>query len=165
MVDIWPVILVDTREQVPLVFDRRFRIERATLAVGDYGVRGFSGWENPAFIVERKSLEDLCQSLGAGRERFLREVERMRQFRFRALIIEGMREEVTAGEYRSEITPAAVLATLDALAVRSGLHVFWCGDAAGAARQVESLARQFVRGVVRDAERLGLRILGAGEVG
>ena len=60
------------------------------------------------------------------------------------------------------ISPAAVLATLDALAVRCGLHVFWCSDAEGAARQVESLVRQFTRGVLKDAARL--EAAGAGAV-
>jgi len=95
--EVWPTILIDTREQTPLAFDRRFPTERATLPVGDYGVRGFSDWSNPAFVIERKTLDDLCGSLGTGRERFLREVERMRQFRFRALVIEAHKDQVTLG--------------------------------------------------------------------
>jgi len=52
--------------------DKRFPVERATLPAGDYGLRGFSDWANPVFIVERKSGADLCGSLGKGRERSLR---------------------------------------------------------------------------------------------
>ena len=148
-------VLIDTREQCPLPIVG-YPIETATLPVGDYGIRGFSDWSNPAFIVERKSLDDLCGSLGKGRARFLREVEKLRQFRFRALLIEGTRATIEAHDYRSEISPASVLSTLDALAVRTNLHVYWCEDAEGAARQLESLVRQFTRGIAKDASRLAL---------
>jgi ERCC4-type nuclease len=153
-------ILVDTREQNPLDI-RAYPTRRETLETGDYGLAGFSSLENPAFILERKSIPDLCASLGRERERFLREVERMRAFRFRGLVIEGEEEAIRADAYRSAIAPASVLSTLDALSVRAGLHVFWCGDAAGAARRVERLARLFARGIQKDFERL---TLGAGLV-
>ncbi|MFH2075597.1 MAG: hypothetical protein ABIJ57_09660, partial [Pseudomonadota bacterium] len=81
-------------------------------------------------------------------------VEKMRQFRFRALLIEAFRYTVRAGDYRSEMAPNAVLATLDALSVRAGLHVYWCGTPRGAAAQLESLVRQFVRGIEKDYKRL-----------
>jgi ERCC4-type nuclease len=146
-------ILIDRREQNPLVF-QNLPSERATLPVGDYGIRAFSEWENPAFILERKSLPDLCHSLGKDRERFLRECEKMRGFRFRGLVIEAVQDQVELAQYRSLISPAAILSTLDALAVRAGIHVFWCGDSSGAARKVESLARMFCRGVEKDYWRL-----------
>lgn len=150
---IFPILLVDSREQRPLPLTR-FPIERVGLSVGDYGIKGFSDWENPAFILERKSLPDLCASLGRERERFLREVEKMRGFRFRGLVIEAAVDEVECSQYRSLISPSAVLGTLDALSVRAGVHVFWCRDAFGAARRVESLAEKFCRGIAKDAARL-----------
>jgi len=148
-----PVILVDSREQAPLEIEG-FVTERTGLPVGDYGIRGFSDWSNPRFIIERKSLPDLAQSLSHGRERFLREIEKMRQFGFRALLIEGTREDVLAGKHETGMTPTSILASLDALAVRCNLHVFWAGSAFGAARQLEGLVRQFVRGVEKDFARL-----------
>ena len=148
-----PTILIDTREQTPLPITA-FPTELAPLPVGDYGIKGFSDWDRPAFIIERKSLNDLCGSLGQGRARFMREVEKMRQFGFRALVIEATRTEVATGSYRSKIAPTSILGTLDALSVRAGLHVFWCATAEGAARQVESLAEKFARGIVKQYEAL-----------
>jgi len=43
---------------------------------------------------------------------------------------------------------------IDALIVRAGVHVLWCGTSAEAARQLESLVRQFARGVEKDYKRL-----------
>jgi len=56
--------------------------------------------------------------------------------------------------YRSAANPVSILASTDALIVRAGIHVFWCGTPAGAARQLEGLVRQFVRGVEKDYKRL-----------
>jgi ERCC4-type nuclease len=148
-----PVILQDTREKKPLPIVG-FPVEVVTLPVGDYGIRNFSNWENPQFICERKSLDDLAGSLGRDRDRFWRECERLRQFRFRGLLIEGTREQVERHAYRSEIAPQSIFASLDALAVRCGIHLFWCGSPTGAARQLEGLVRQFARGVEKDFWRL-----------
>jgi ERCC4-type nuclease len=148
-----PTILVDSREKRPLAI-RAYPTEVVTLGTGDYSISGFSGPENPCFILERKSLNDLAGSLGRDRDRFLREVERMRGFRFRGLLIEGTREQVERHDYRSEIAPQSILASLDALAVRCGIHLFWCGSPDGAARQLESLVRQFARGIVKDYRRI-----------
>ena len=146
-------IVIDSREQQPLPLT--CETERATLPVADYGIAGgFSDWSNPAFVVERKSLDDLVGSLTQGRQRFMREIEKMRQFRFRALVIEGEQVDVERGNYRSKASPQSILQSLAALQVRAGLHVLWCGTPEGAARAVERLARQFCRGVEKDYRRL-----------
>lgn len=154
-----PTIQIDTREQLPLKFEA-YPTEVTGLPCGDYGVKGFSDWDNCAFVVERKSLGDLIGSLTFGRERFMREIEKMRAFRFAAIVIEADESQVAAGEYRSRATPQSILASLFALEVRAGIHVFWCGDVQGAARTVEGLVRQFVRGVEKDAKRLQASSLG-----
>ena len=117
-----PIVQIDTREQCPLDI-KAYPTEIATLPVGDYGISGFSDWQNPAFIVERKSLSDLISSLTQGRERFMREVEKMRQFRFAAIVIEATEAEVAAGQYGSKATPQSILQSLAAIQVRAGVHV------------------------------------------
>jgi len=148
-----PTIIIDTREQRPLTITA-YPTVRDTLPIGDYGIKGFSDWENPGFILERKSLSDLCGSLGKERPRFLREIEKMRQFRFRGLLIEAVKDEVELAQYRSAINPLSILRTLDALSVRAGVHVYWCRDAEGAARQTEGLVSMFIKGIIKDYNRL-----------
>ena len=147
------IIQIDSREQCPLEFGGH-PFEVVGLPCGDYGLAGFSDWSNPAFICERKSLEDLISSLTSGRERFMREIERLRRFRFGAILIEARRETVQAGEYRSNATPQSILASIDAIIVRTGVHVFWCSDHEGAANQFLSLTRQFERGIEKNYKRL-----------
>ena len=155
-------ILQDSREQLPLQFTA-YPVELAggdnweeegrcpCLPVGDYGIRGFSHWDRPAFIVERKSLSDLCGSLGTGRARFMREIEKMRQFGFAALVIEAMEFDLFGDDMRSAIKPESIRSTLDAIAVRSGLHVYWSRNPEGAAEQIESLVKQFLAGIEKEA--------------
>lgn len=50
------IVIRDTREQLPLDI-KAYPVEIVRLPVGDYGIKGFSGWQNPAFIVERKAGE------------------------------------------------------------------------------------------------------------
>jgi ERCC4-type nuclease len=153
-----PTILQDSREQSPLVFTA-YPTEVATLSAGDYGIKGFSDWGNPQFIIERKSLNDLIGSLTFGRERFWKELEKLRQFRFAAVVVEAERRDIENHVYRSAATPESVFQSLTAIMVRCNVHVVFCGDAGGAARMVERLVRQFVRGIEKDAERLGMKLV------
>lgn len=153
MKEITPTIQIDSREQNPLKITA-YPVEVCGLRSGDYGIKGFSDTSNPAFSVERKSLDDLTHSLGKGRKRFLAEVERLREYRFRALLIEASRDQIETGAYRSAISPVSLLATLDALQVRAGLHICWAGDRDRAARQLEGWVRQFCRGIEKDWRRL-----------
>ena len=83
-----PVVLVDTREQQPLSFERFGNWiqgeRRATLSTGDYSVEGMES----VITLERKSLIDLIGTLMHGRTRFLNECERMTQFRHRAILVD-----------------------------------------------------------------------------
>ena len=153
-----PTIIIDSREKAPLDI-RAYPAEAAGLPAGDYGIKGFSDWANPAFIVERKSIQDLVGSLTGGRKRFMAEVERLRRFRFAAILIEATREEVELHSYRGMATPQSILASLDAIEVRTGVHVIWAGSPEGAARRLEGLVRQFVRGVEKDYKRLSGKVV------
>jgi ERCC4-type nuclease len=87
LADVRPVIVIDTREQCPLPF-ARLAVECGTLASGDYSFRG--GEE--LFAVERKSISDLAACCaGENRERFFRELHRLRGFRFKRLLAKTTR--------------------------------------------------------------------------
>jgi ERCC4-type nuclease len=109
-----PTLVIDTREQTPLV-PLRLPYVRAGLQSGDYSVLGLES----EFAVERKSIADLVACCKSGtraaegeRERFERELHRMRGFTFARLLIVGTRAEMEAGAYRSDIVPSAVVNSL-----------------------------------------------------
>ena len=135
-----PTILVDTREQSPLPFVN-CPSETGTLATGDYSVRGFED----EFTVERKSLDDLAGSVTHDRDRFERELVRMRGYPFRRLLIVGTVEDLEAHRYQSRAEPRAILASVTAFEIRYGLPVAFCPTTAAAALQVERWALYFLR--------------------
>lgn len=109
-----PTIVIDSREQSPLVFGRLESV-RGTLYSGDYSVRGLE----ELFAVERKSVVDLVGCcMGENRTRFERELHRLRGYRFKRLLIVGTELEIQQANYRSHITPKAVMATLGAFEAR-----------------------------------------------
>ena len=148
-----PIVIQDTREQTPWKI-ANYPVEIAKLDVGDYGIQGLSDWEHPEFIVERKSLDDLVGSLVDESKRFWKEVKKMRQFQFAALLIEAPYEAAAEHAYRSRMNPKSVLGMVDVIQVRLGIHVIWCGDHQRAACRFESLVRQKVRGYEKDFKRL-----------
>lgn len=112
--DVRPVIVIDTREQTPLTFDR-LASAPGTLTTGDYS---FHGGEE-VFAVERKTIPDLVACcMGVNRDRFFRELHRLRGYRFKRLLVVGTRAEIESGTYRSNIAPASILSTLRAIEVR-----------------------------------------------
>jgi DNA excision repair protein ERCC-4 len=123
-----PVIVIDSREQSPLVF-KRFLSERGTLSTGDYSIRG----AEELFSIERKSIADLVSCCaGSNRERFERELHRLRGFWFARLLIVGSEADVEAHRYASHINPNSVLHTVRAFEARY-VPVVWapCPERAG----------------------------------
>jgi DNA excision repair protein ERCC-4 len=134
-----PIIITDTREQTPLRFTR-YPSEVAGLTTGDYSIKGFES----DFAVERKALDDLLHSLTTERDRFLREVDRLRGFDFARLVVIGTEAQVMARAYRSRMEPRAVLASLLGIEAR-GLPVCWARSPEVAACMVEAWAAYYVR--------------------
>lgn len=145
-----PILIVDTREQMPLVF-ARLPSQRGTLTTGDYS---FAGGEE-LFAVERKSIADLAGCCaGTNRERFARELHRLRGYRFKRLLIIGTVAEIERGEYRSNIRPASILATLAAIEARYDLPVVFAASPTDAAALVESWACWFAREITNAAKSI-----------
>ncbi len=133
LADLAPVVIADTREQTPLPI-RRFPVIRAALQSGDYSAAGMEDH----FAIERKSIADLVGCCtGDNRERFERELHRLRGFNFARLLIVGSRADVEAGNYRANIRPAAVLASIAAWEVRYRVPVVFAATPEAAAALVE----------------------------
>ena len=145
-----PVIVTDTREQLPLPFKRLASV-RATLTSGDYSFRG--GEE--LFAVERKTVADLVGCcVGDNRERFFRELHRLRGYRFKRLLIVGTSEEIEAGNFRSNINPRAVFATLSAIEARYDVPVVFSATPDDAGELVEGWTWWMAREIATSANDL-----------
>ncbi len=142
-----PAIVVDSREQAPLVF-ANLPSEVGTLDTGDYSVRGLEH----VIAVERKSLPDLLACVGRERDRFKRELQRMRAYRFRLLIVEADAATLERGQWRSEVTSAMVLGSLAAWTGQYGLPVWLAGNHDAAGRFVERYLFQAARAIATEHE-------------
>lgn len=127
------VVLVDSREQAPFTFTglegegrdagRPLIVETriAGLETGDYSIAGLES----RFCVERKSVSDYFGSIGGGRERFEREMERMSKMEFAAVVIEGDWRELLIDRPSNTQIPGKVASrTIVSWSIRHHVHHF-----------------------------------------
>lgn len=116
-------VIVDSREQAPYSFTgflsdakygRRPLIVKTRvqgLATADYSIEGFED----QVAVERKSKEDLYGTIGAGRDRFERELERLASFRVAHVVIEATWPDILSNPpARTKLLPKTVFRSINA---------------------------------------------------
>ena len=132
-------LLVDTREQDTLSFRRRMKEagipwERRKLDFGDYSMKveledGNEVDFSPDIAIERKmSLDELCQCYGKERKRFQKEFSKAKEAgaKLYLLVESGNWEKVLEGNYRSQMKPQALTASLTAWLARYNCQVIFC---------------------------------------
>jgi len=125
-------IIIDTREQTPWAFPAWVATRRECLPAGDYSIEG-SGW-----AIERKELNDYLGTISSGWERFLRELERMKDYPIRMVVVEGtladccftmVNGRISAPNHNHpKLEPAFILSRTAQLLVR-GVQVVFAGNA------------------------------------
>lgn len=115
------VVAIDTREQKPYHFPRS---RRQTLRTGDYSLCGLED----RVAIERKRLEELFTITGRDRGRFERELERMAELDYAAIVIEADLPQILRGAAFSHVSPKAVAGSLVSWSIRYRTHVFFAGD-------------------------------------
>lgn len=124
------VAIIDTSEQQPLALSP-LQTEIATLDTGDYSIKGLEH----VVRIERKSLQDLIGCVGAERERFDREVQRLLAYPIRILLIESSWQEVEAGGWRGKVTVEQAIGSLLGWQA-AGLSIHMAGDHERAGRHL-----------------------------
>lgn len=106
---------------LPLLVDT----EVGTLKSGDYSIRGFE----ERVAIERKSKEDLFSTLTTGRERFVREMQRLAEMDIAWIIIEGgWRSLIEKEDIRSQANPLAIYHTVCSWQTRYPTVHWWACD-------------------------------------
>lgn len=139
------VITTDTREQLFLDFTKFRGVSsvRGTLKTGDYSIQGY----DDTICFERKSVQDLVGTLIGGHERFLREMERMRSFKAKYILIEHTPDIlynycVKHGWQRKFNT---IIQSLLAYACHYQVRVRFCKDREDMAEYIVKKAREFLK--------------------
>lgn len=131
--------LIDSREQHAFTFAAPVRAELADggsrifmLKEGDYSVSLgdpdylASGEPEPLSIrIERKEIGDLFNCCGWERDRFVRELERLTQYDYRAIVVEASAGDILKGYERSKVPGKGVMASLLCWSVSYQLGVFF----------------------------------------
>ena len=145
LADIRPCIVVDSREQTPLRFTRLQSVQ-GSLTSGDYSIVGCES----LFSIERKSVADLVGCVTKERDRFVRELIRLRGYDFARLLIIGNPAEVETGNYRSNVSPKAVMHSIASWEA-SYIPVVWSPTPETAAALVEGWCYWYARSIVEKA--------------
>lgn len=120
-------IIIDTREQKPLVFNHNLitEIEVKGLPFGDYGAMS-SEYQHPV-VFERKSINDLYGTLSQGYSRFKREIDRAKEQNYKIIIIvEGSLKRILMGTAFSSRTPESIIYQLFTIRVRYDVETVFC---------------------------------------
>jgi hypothetical protein len=126
------------------------------LIAADYSIAG----AETLFGIERKTIPDLITCCTTERERFERELVKLRGFRFRRLVVVGLEADILHGNFRSLANPKAIMATLYCFEIRYDLPFQFCATPEIAGRLIERWARWFSRELYKNANSLleGLQV-------
>lgn len=114
-------VIVDSREQKPYRFER---MAVAALPAGDYSIQGLEG----EVAIERKSRQDAYASLGSGRARFERELQRLSRLKYAAIVVESTLPDFLTPPPFTKMNPKAAVNSLIAWSVKYRVCVFFAGD-------------------------------------
>lgn len=102
--------IIDTREQTPFDLGKYMNVVNQSLPHGDYSLAypDLRRW----VCVERKSLPDFLACCTKERARFEKELLALRGYRFSLVVCEFKLQQVFEQQYRSQVTPTSVLASV-----------------------------------------------------
>ena len=140
--------VVDTREQAAWDMSP-MQMVPGTLSVGDYSVLGMES----VIAIERKSLADFVSCCGSERERFQRELDRLRGWPVSAVVIEASWGDLEQGAWRSKLTAAQVQASFTSW-IAQGHRMILGRDATTAASIAKGILFYAVRYRLREADAI-----------
>ena len=149
-------VIKDTREQDGYTFERfnsRYHECKGMvvrkLDTGDYSIEGL---EDKVCIERKARVSELAINLGKDKRRFMNEIERMKDFPFKFLILEFSLEDVMDFPERSDIpeekwdsiviTNKYMLKMLIEFQMYDDIHVIFCGNRKNAKLVVSSILKR-----------------------
>ena len=138
-------VITDTREQTELDFSKFRDVESVQkgLKTGDYSVEGYED----QICFERKSIPDLVGTLIGGHERFLREMDRMKSFDAKYILVERTPDRLYwyCDQHGWEYKFNTIIQSLLAYAYHYGVRVRFCKDREDMADYIVRKSREFLK--------------------
>ena len=146
-------IIRDSREQATFAFSGLpVEVLVGALEAGDYSVAGFT----PRIAVERKELQDLVGCLSGERDRFARELARLRGCDCAAVVVEAPVHALRSGNYLGRLDAGAAWQSVLAFTQRLQVPFIFCADRADTEAVTFDLLRHFARDRWREFQALAL---------
>lgn len=140
-----PVVVVDTREQLPYSFPESWPVVKKALKSGDYSVLG----HEETFAIERKSLSDLLGCIF--QDRFHRELQRLSEFKRAFLVIESSIWKIKNNRhYKGNVN--SVIGMLQAIPLKYGVNVLLLDDRETAESFAKGLIEKYCKYTMKEAE-------------
>ena len=138
-------IIEDSREQTPLDFTEFRGVEsvRSGLKTGDYSLQGYED----KICFERKSVGDAVGTLISGHARFLREMERMKPFEEKYILIEHSPTVLYnyCARHGWQKKFDVVMQSLLAYAYHYHVRVRFCKDREDMAKYIVKKSKEFIK--------------------
>ena len=139
-------IVIDTREQRPYIFKEHPIMQKA-LDAGDYSILGFE----TQIAIERKQAEEIYGNFGHGRDRFMRECEKLASYERKAIVIENDLDRLvnppdfTRRKYKMKLKRSHVIGTLAKLIGEFGIPVIFASGRREANEITYAILRQYFK--------------------
>ena len=114
-------VITDSRERTPYIFKNSITRK---LHTGDYSIEGYEY----QVCVERKTKIDAYQTFGKGRTRFIKELQRMSEFEYSAIVIESSLSSFLVPPYFSRMNPKSCIMSLISWSIKYGVHVYFADN-------------------------------------
>ena len=142
------IIIVDSREKTPLYFRKSVNLESVVvkkLDVGDYSIEGYED----KIAIERKSPNDLFQTLGKGHKRFKRELERAKDYEYFVILVECSLTTVLNKEFEGAhycgMMGDTIVQICYTLKLKYGIDVIFCNGKSEAVSFVRQIFKAFLK--------------------
>ena len=140
-------IIVDYREKNSLVasylIKENFDVEFKELKIGDYIVKDT--------ILERKTIPDFISSMINGR--LLRQLEELKQFENKLLIIEGLSKQEIYSDENQKVNANAIRGFLLSIVLKHKIPIIFTKDSEDSAKFMAVLSRKKSRDIRLNAEK------------
>jgi len=140
------IIIIDTREQMPYQFKDNL-IQQAALPAADYSIKGFE----TQIAIERKQADEIYGNFGHGRERFMKECEKLAAYERKAVIIENDLERLinppdyTRLKYKMKLKRSHIVGALAKLIGEFGIPVIFASGRTEANEITYAVLKQYYK--------------------
>ena len=139
------ILVIDSNESDDPLFlphpPKKLILIMEGLETGDYSVKGFES----EVTIERKKIPDLLKCLGGDRERFRKEIERMKVMEWKAIAIQGSESELYQYHDFSQMEPENVRQQIVSINIRHGIQFYFNPSREGLERWILDHLIKFFR--------------------